>query len=111
MSLSVKPSDLAKLATFKQKLARQQAAKVSAPAVTKAHIAGLDPADGALKAAFAAETAVYKRDIDTATRRRLAGEGHALPATCPTRSRTPGTWPTPRTWPSPATVTWPPRPR
>lgn len=33
----------------------------------------------ALKALYDAEAEVYKRDIDTATRRRLAGEGHALP--------------------------------
>ena len=33
----------------------------------------------ALKAITEPERAVYKRDIDTATRRRLASEGHALP--------------------------------
>lgn len=35
--------------------------------------------DLALKAVIEAEAAVYKRDIDTATRRRLRAEGNALP--------------------------------
>ena len=35
--------------------------------------------DLAVEAVKAAEALVYKRDIDTATRRRLAAEGHALP--------------------------------
>jgi len=34
--------------------------------------------DAALKAIMAAEAGTYKRDIDTATRRRLAGQGRAL---------------------------------
>ena len=33
----------------------------------------------AVKAVIDAEAGVYKRDIDTATRRRLAADGHALP--------------------------------
>ncbi len=69
MSLSVKPSDLAKLATFKRQLVTKS---VSHPPVT-------EPEDPALTAIKTAEAAVYKRDIDTATRRRLASEGHALP--------------------------------
>ena len=67
MSLSISPADLAKLTTFKQRLVTKGAAP-AAPAE--------DPALTAIKTA---EAAVYKRDIDTATRRRLASEGHALP--------------------------------
>jgi hypothetical protein len=85
VSLSIKPSDLAKLTTFRQRLA-QDAAKTAAPAVTKngdAAELGSEPEGGgdddAVKAVKAAEGAVYKRDIDTATRRRLAAEGKALP--------------------------------
>ena len=52
-SISISPADFAKLRTFKQEL------------VTKT--AGRPEAD------------TEKRDIDTATRRRLASEGHALP--------------------------------
>jgi len=73
VSLSISPADLAKLTTFKQRLVKQGAI----PAVTK--VAEPDSVDAALKAVMDAESAVYKRDIDTATRRRLAAEGHALP--------------------------------
>jgi hypothetical protein len=38
-----------------------------------------DPAPDLDAEVIKAEAAVYKRDIDTATRRKLAGEGHALP--------------------------------
>lgn len=96
MSLSVKPSDLAKLATFKQKLATQVKApepvvtKVTEPDAAKGIVGEHGPelvsppdldefATPAVRAIKAAENAVYKRDIDTATRRRLAGEGRALP--------------------------------
>lgn len=58
-SISISPADLAKLHTFRQQLATRAA----------------DPAE----AVKAAEAAIYKRDIDTATRRRLAKEGRALP--------------------------------
>jgi hypothetical protein len=95
MSLSIKPSDLAKLTTFKQRLA-QDAAKTAAPAAAKCdsdsdaamlaaepdgdqNAAAEDGDDDDAKAFKAAEGAVYKRDIDTATRRRLAAEGKALP--------------------------------
>lgn len=77
MSLSVKPSDLAKLVTLKQKLTAQEP-------VAKAAVVGehgpetVIPDDPELESLKSAEAAVYKRDIDTATRRRLAGEGHAL---------------------------------
>ena len=90
MSLSVKPSDLAKLATFKQQLVLQdqQAAPASVadgladPAATMSLAPEPEaaPPAAALKAvAGRPRAAVYKRDIDTATRRRLASEGHALP--------------------------------
>jgi hypothetical protein len=72
MSLSVKPSDLAKLATFRQKLVQDKAAEPEV--VTKA----TEPDDPELESLKSAESVVYKRDIDTATRRRLAGEGNAL---------------------------------
>jgi hypothetical protein len=81
MSLSVKPSDLAKLATFKQRLT---AGSITPPAITKtpapdAAKAVTDADNPELTAVKTAEAAVYKRDVDTATRRRLAGEGKALP--------------------------------
>jgi hypothetical protein len=86
MSLSVKPSDLAKLATFRKKLAAavppparkaavpapEPVVRVAAPVTATA--AGPDGPD----AAQAAEPAVYKRDIGTAARQRLAAEGNAL---------------------------------
>lgn len=59
LSISFTPNDLARL--------------VQAKYVEKHY------GDLALKAVAEAERAVYKRDIDTATRRRLASEGHALP--------------------------------
>lgn len=62
-SISISPADFAKLRTFKQQLTREQPAGDAA----------------ALEAVKAAEAHVYKRDIDTATRRRLAKEGKALP--------------------------------
>lgn len=81
MSFSVKPSDLAKLATFRQRLARDEAAtKAAAATPAKAAVTPVpEPEDDALTTIKAAEAAVYKRDIDTATRRRLASEGNALP--------------------------------
>jgi ribosomal protein L37E len=85
MSLSIKPSDLAKLTTFKQRLA-QDAAKTTTPAAagngdapelgSEPEGGGEDDDDDAVKTA---EGAVCKRDIDTAARRRLAAEGKALP--------------------------------
>ena len=82
MSMSVKPSDLAKLATFRQKLVTEQAvAKAATPAVAKAAEPVPDEAPEALpeyQAIKAAEAAVYKRNIDTAARQKLAGEGRAL---------------------------------
>jgi hypothetical protein len=91
VSLSIKPSDLAKLTTFRQRLA-VDAAKTATSAVTKNDSGGDDlsidtepdsddDADGgdAIKALHAAEDAVYKRDVSTADRERLAGEGNALP--------------------------------
>lgn len=73
MSLSIKPSDLAKLATFKQRLATGGTVR-AAPAS-----AGTDTDGPELVAIKAVEAGAYKRDIDTATRRRLASEGRALP--------------------------------
>jgi hypothetical protein len=82
MSLSVKPSDLAKLATFKQTLATAPpAAKVAEVTSLAADVAAAfaEPEPVTVPDAVkAAETAVYKRDIDTATRTRLASAGHAL---------------------------------
>jgi hypothetical protein len=78
MSLSVKPSDLAKLATFKQRLVQDQNATKAAATQTVKAVTG-EPEDPALAAVKTAEAGIYKRDIDTATRRRLAGEGRALP--------------------------------
>ena len=84
MSLSVKPSDLAKLVTFKRKLTGQAAtteavAKVAEPEGAKTAAAVMaEVADADAEAAKAAEAGIYKRDIDTATRRRLASEGKAL---------------------------------
>jgi hypothetical protein len=78
MSLSVKPSDLAKLATFGQKIRQDEAAvRTAAAEVTKTAEPDADGPE--LTAVKAAEAPVLKRDIDTATRRRLAGEGNALP--------------------------------
>jgi hypothetical protein len=62
LSLSISPADIAKLNTLSRKLA-----------------VGQHYDDLALKAVTDAEAAVYKRDIDTATRRRLAADGKALP--------------------------------
>lgn len=62
-SISISPADFAKLNTFKQRLVSEQATAE----------------DAAMEAVKAAEAHVYKRDIDTATRRRLAKEGKALP--------------------------------
>jgi hypothetical protein len=79
MSLSVKPSDLAKLVALKRTMVAGKAAQPgpAEPAVvTKA--AEPDATDAELDAVKAAEVTAYKRDIDTATRRRLAGEGRAL---------------------------------
>jgi len=59
MSLTFTPNDLAKI--LKSKIIDQHYDEL------------------ALKALYEAEEAVYKRDINTATRRRLASEGHALP--------------------------------
>ncbi len=59
LSVTFTPSDMAKL--FQGKIIEQ-------------HYDDL-----ALKAVIEAEAAVYKRDIDTATRRRLRAEGRALP--------------------------------
>lgn len=91
MHVSIKPSQLARLATFGQQLAREQAAakgavpsvitKTAEPDAAKADNAAPEPVPGALHDAVlnrAAEAAVYKRDIDTATRSRLASEGKAL---------------------------------
>ena len=101
MSLSVKPSDLAKLATFRQKLATEQpeTAKAAAPEVAKAAVTGeatvpgvavkvaiphevLDGAlDDALKALGAAEDAVLGKGSRTFTaeqRREHASSGTAL---------------------------------
>ena len=55
VSLSITPGDLAKLLKHRQEAEERQ------------------------EAVYKAETDVYKRDIDTATRRRLASEGKALP--------------------------------
>jgi len=97
MSLSIKPSDLAKLQTLGRELAIEQAATKAAAVevgkslrMTPAEVdvlpvddvpaleAVLDTAAADLTATKAAEAAIYKRDVDTATRRRLAGEGRAL---------------------------------
>ncbi len=68
LSVTFTPNDMARLMQAK---------------IVEKHYAGLAAqaagADSALKAIADAERAVYKRDIDTATRRRLASEGHALP--------------------------------
>ena len=88
MSLSVKPSDLAKLATFKQKLVQGKAvqSEVAKTAITGEHgpelvtlPEGAEVVAPEIAKALAAEAAIYKRDIDTATRRRLASEDRALP--------------------------------
>ena len=83
VSVSFSPKDLAKLVAHKQVAEERAAAKVAEPAVAKAaDVADLDAIDASADPAFlavkAAEATVYKRDIDTATRRRLAGEGRAL---------------------------------
>ena len=65
MSLSVKPSDLAKLATLRQKLARDQGAnKAAAPSVTKA----AEP-----------DAAKASREFSTERREELASQSNALP--------------------------------
>lgn len=96
MSLSVKPSDLAKLATFRQKLAAEQgdAAKAAAPDAVKATAPAAAPKaaiphevldealDDALKALGAAEDAVLgkgSRTFTAAQRREHASAGVALP--------------------------------
>lgn len=83
MKLKVTPSILAKMATLKRDLVLKEQAQGQPEVITKAaEPAAAEPGPEALPeyhAMKAAEAAVYKRDIDTATRRRLAGEGHALP--------------------------------
>ena len=79
MKLKLTPLMLAKMATFKRDLVlrEQEMLKAAAPDVADAEPGPeAEPQYHAMKAA---EAAVYKRDIDTATRRRLASEGHALP--------------------------------
>jgi hypothetical protein len=81
MKLKISPLQLAKMQALKRELvlkeAAEQAAAESAAVVTKSAQDEEDTPE--LAAIKAAEAAVYKRDIDTATRRRLAAEGHALP--------------------------------
>ena len=81
MKLKVTPAVLAKMATLKRELViREQAQKAAAPAaITITKGVTSEEELPSFKAAMAAEAAVYKRDIDTATRRRLASEGKALP--------------------------------
>ena len=80
MGLRITPKNLARLQTLTQRLALEEAAlKAAAPAVTKAAAEPGPEAGPQYHAMKAAEAAVYKRDIDTATRRRLASEGKALP--------------------------------
>lgn len=62
VSMSFSPADLAKLLEHRRVAEERQK----------------DAEPDAIKVLIAAENAVYKRDIDTATRRRLAGEGRAL---------------------------------
>ena len=90
VSVSFSPKDLAKLVEHRKVAEQREVVKVAEPDVAKAGIVGehgpeLVPLTGAdeivtpaLKAMMGAEAAIYKRDIDTATRRRLASEGRAL---------------------------------
>jgi hypothetical protein len=90
VSVSFSPKDLAKLVAHRQVAEQRELAKVAVPDAAKARIVGehgpeLVPMNGtdevvtpAVKAMRSAEAAVYKRDIDTATRQRLASEGKAL---------------------------------
>jgi len=71
LSVTFTPNDLARL--MKQKFVQQHYDELAAKAAAEAQ------EDVALKAVMDAEGAVYKRDIDTATRRRLAADGKALP--------------------------------
>ena len=77
VSVSFSPKDLAKLVAHRQVAVQREAAKAAEP-VMIAKAAGPDAPDAGLDALKAAEAAVYKRDIDTATRRRLHSEGRAL---------------------------------
>jgi hypothetical protein len=85
VSVSFSPKDLAKLVAHRQVAVEREASKAAEPVmITKA--AEPDVADGigydgvvdTLAVIKAAEAVVYKRDIDTATRERLASEGKAL---------------------------------
>ena len=78
MKLKLTPLMLAKMATFKRDLVlrEQEMLKAAEPDVAK--VAEVEPgpeAEPQYHAMKAAEAAVYKRDIDTATRRRLASRG------------------------------------
>ena len=80
VSVSFSPKDLAKLVAHKQVAEERAAAKVAEPAVAKAaDVADLDAIDASADPAFlavkAAEATVYKRDIDTATRRPAGWRG------------------------------------
>ena len=78
VSVSFSPKDLAKLVEHRHQAEQREAVKAAEPVmVTKA--AAEDDEDDDLGKIALAESVVYKRDIDTATRRRLAGEGKALP--------------------------------
>ena len=80
MKLRVTPAILAKMATLKRDLVlKEQTVKGGGPAASRAAAEPGPEAGPQYHAMKAAEAAVYKRDIDTATRRRLASEGKALP--------------------------------
>jgi hypothetical protein len=91
VQMSFSPLDMAKIVSRKTFQKSVGSFGPIPPVPVDAPVAGKDPrrfpypVGGALSAAAkmdtikAAEADVYKRDIDTATRRRLADEGHALP--------------------------------
>jgi hypothetical protein len=79
VAVSFSPKDLAKLVEHRKVAEQREAAKAAAGAPEVVNKAAADDDTPELSAIKAAEAEVWKRDIDTATRRRLASEGKALP--------------------------------
>ena len=78
--ISVSPAVLAKMNTMARRNAVPDAPEVAEAAeAQKRHITEDEAREASIAAIRAAESGIYKRDIDTATRRRLASEGRALP--------------------------------